>query len=408
MQNSQAAPTYYFGNNAIGTITDQNDPNAQSISFFTCATTGQVTDVIAYIAGASQGNAIAAIYAVNGNAPTTLLKQSNPASISTSFSWVDFQLPTPYTPTSGTTYGLAIMGNVPVNIRIVSGTGQRTGGPGYGSYAKGFTNPFGTIWFNDYSGAMSIYAAGTGSTPTATPTPTPDPTGTPTPKSTVKPANPSSSTNLAPIPDAWGSYSELGSVNYGTGVQITHLDTSVTFNGQPSIRIDAHTSADMNTYRECDSNCLSIKPGDHVTISIWIKTGGTHSDANYAHETGGVYGARIGGDFYADGQQVDGFTSSGGPNNAFSMVPYTPNGPNWVSTKGTASGTNVMFVPWGSDWTQQTWDFIVPSQYYTQDQMTGQSIPPSQISGVILWLDARETTYPYPVWFADAQVHISA
>ncbi len=55
------------------------------------------------------------------------------------------------------------MGNVPVNLVIVSGTGQRTGGPGYGSYTKGFTNPFGTIWFNDPTGAMSIYATSTSS-----------------------------------------------------------------------------------------------------------------------------------------------------------------------------------------------------------------------------------------------------
>jgi hypothetical protein len=52
------------------------------------------------------------------------------------------------------------MGNVPVNLVIVAGSGQRTGGPGSGSYANGFTNPFGTIWFNDLAGAMSIYASG--------------------------------------------------------------------------------------------------------------------------------------------------------------------------------------------------------------------------------------------------------
>ncbi len=92
-------------------------------------------------------------------------------SLGTTFSWVDFQLSTSYTVTSGTTYGLAVMGNVPVNIRLNGGTGQRTGGPGYGSFANGFTNPFGTVWFNDVTdGAMSIYATGSGSpTPTSTP-----------------------------------------------------------------------------------------------------------------------------------------------------------------------------------------------------------------------------------------------
>ena len=84
------------------------------------------------------------------------------------------------------------MGNVPVNLAIVAGTGQRTGGPGYGSYTKGFTNPFGTVWFNDLAGAMSIYATGTSSaTPTTTPTPvptsTPTPTQVPAPTSTPTP-----------------------------------------------------------------------------------------------------------------------------------------------------------------------------------------------------------------------------
>ena len=163
-----------FGNNAVGTYRDQNDPNVQSISYFKAATTGSVTDIVAYISGASPGKATAALYAVNGNSPSTLLTQSSSVTIGTTSSWVDFQLSTPYTVTSGTTYGLAIMGNVALNLAVVSGTGQRTGGPGYSSYANGFANPFGTVWFNDVTGAMSIYATGTSTTPTPTPTPTPD------------------------------------------------------------------------------------------------------------------------------------------------------------------------------------------------------------------------------------------
>ena len=74
------------------------------------------------------------------------------------------------------------MGNIPVNIAIVTGTGQRTGGPGDNSYTNGFANPFGTIWFNDLTGAMSIYATSTStSTPTPTPTPTTTPSSTPAP-----------------------------------------------------------------------------------------------------------------------------------------------------------------------------------------------------------------------------------
>ena len=45
--------SFTFGNTAIGTYHDQNEANAQSISYFTSTTTGSVTDIIAYISGAS-------------------------------------------------------------------------------------------------------------------------------------------------------------------------------------------------------------------------------------------------------------------------------------------------------------------------------------------------------------------
>jgi len=151
---------------------------------------------MAYVDGASSGKATAALYAVSGSSAGALLEQSSAVSIGTTFSWIDFSLSTPYTVTAGTTYGLAVMGNVPVNIVIVTGTGQRTGGPGYSSYTNGFANPFGTIWFNDYTGAMSIYATGTStSTPTPTTTPTPVPTSTPISDPTPAPAQTPSSTN---------------------------------------------------------------------------------------------------------------------------------------------------------------------------------------------------------------------
>ncbi len=152
----QGALIPVFGNTAIGTIMDQNDANAQSISYFTSTSTGLVTDIFAYIDGASSGNVIAALYAVNGGSAGALLAQSKSVSLGTTFSWVDFQLITPFVATSGTTYGLAIMGNVPVNVMVVSGTGQRDHNA-VSSYARGFANPFGNIWGTDDRGAMSIY-----------------------------------------------------------------------------------------------------------------------------------------------------------------------------------------------------------------------------------------------------------
>ena len=77
----QGALVPVFGNTVIGTIMDQNDANAQSISYFTTTSTGLVTDIMAYIDGASSGNAIAAIYSVSGNAAGALLAQSKPVTL---------------------------------------------------------------------------------------------------------------------------------------------------------------------------------------------------------------------------------------------------------------------------------------------------------------------------------------
>jgi pimeloyl-ACP methyl ester carboxylesterase len=149
----------FFGNKAVGTVFDQNDANAQSVSYFTCTKPGVVTNIMAYISGVSQGNCIAALNAVNQGSAGALLAQSNPVNIGTTFSWVDFRLPKPYTVTAGMTYGLALMGDVHVNLMIVPGTGQRDHNA-VSSYAKGFANPFGLIWGTDDRGAMSIYATG--------------------------------------------------------------------------------------------------------------------------------------------------------------------------------------------------------------------------------------------------------
>jgi hypothetical protein len=263
-----------FGNTAIGTNIDTNDAKAQSISYFTCTTTGSVTHIVAYMRGTVSGNSMAALYAVTGATPGALLAQSNSVNIGTSFSWIDFQLQTPYTTTSGTTYGLAIMGNVPVNIALVSGTGQRTGGPGYGSYANGFKDPFGTVWFNDVTGAMSIYATSTNSislTPTASPSPTFSPTPTPSPNSP----------NLEPLS---AFYADMN----GAASSYASLDYVTLHNGNPSIR----TGADyVRSTREVDGAWISVKPGDHIVMTCWVKTAAFTSSDIQA-------GATFGWDFY--------------------------------------------------------------------------------------------------------------
>ena len=155
-----------LGNNTVGVLTERNDPNAQSISYFTASSSTTITEVVAYIAGTtSSGNARVALYGDDDS----FIDQSNIVSINAGpiLSWVTFQFPT-YTLDSGHTYGLAIMGDVELTFALLPNSGQRAAGPGNGNFATGFSSPFGYKWFDDPVGSISIYASGT-----ATPTPSP-------------------------------------------------------------------------------------------------------------------------------------------------------------------------------------------------------------------------------------------
>jgi len=151
--------SFLFGNTAIGSFFDQNDPNAKSASYFTCSVDGQVTDIYAYIARAySTGSAKAAIYADDSGQAGALIAQSFAVSITSSYSWVDFELPTPERVTSGAVYWLAICSYEPLKLSIVLDSGVRA--LNGNSYSEGFSDPFGLVWATDPAGAMSIYASG--------------------------------------------------------------------------------------------------------------------------------------------------------------------------------------------------------------------------------------------------------
>ena len=150
---------FTFGNTAIGTLFDRNDPNAKSASNFTCEITGQITDIYAYVARAdSTGTGQAAIYADELGYPGVLIAQSNAEIITTSFSWVDFHMPTLENVTSGTVYWLSICSDDMLNLYEVAGSGVRVHNGNI--YRGGFSDPFGLIWGEpDPTGAMSIYAS---------------------------------------------------------------------------------------------------------------------------------------------------------------------------------------------------------------------------------------------------------
>ncbi len=338
-----------FGNSAIGTYKDQNDQNAQSISYFKATTTGPITDIIAYISGATTGKATAALYAVNGNTPNTLLAQSN--SVKHWHNLLMDRLPTNNPNHCNCRNNLRTRNNGqrPSKHRIVTGTGQRTGGPGDKSYTKGFTNPFGTTWFNDLTGAMSIYATSTtSSTPTQTPTPTPTTTPTPTPTTPIPaPTLPtSSSTNLAPLP----SFS-VSSGSYSVNGNPTYIKYPVTVNGQTAIemlRNPATAVCSSSDDRELNGQWIDINPGDRIVFTAWFIT-----TASSQGDTSNVHGGCLDIDMYGGNNpngvnRICGIMASDGTDNYY--------------TNGIPSPTTC--VPWGTGtWTQVTMDFVVPSTY---------------------------------------------
>ncbi len=150
--------TFTFGNTEVGTIFDQNDANAKSASNFVCSNNGQITDIYAYIARAySTETGKAAMYADDSGQPGALIAQSTAATITTSYEWVDFKLPTPERVVLGVVYWLSICSDEPLNIVIVLNSGARAHNEN--PYVEGFSDPFGIAWNTDLAGAMSVYAS---------------------------------------------------------------------------------------------------------------------------------------------------------------------------------------------------------------------------------------------------------
>ncbi len=204
--------------------------------------------------------------------------------------------------------------------------------------------------------------------PTVTPTSTPVPTVTPT--STPVPTPSSNPENLAVLPDDWD-------LTFGSLPQFSFLDTSVTYYGMPSIRLES----DSYNYREVDGNWYSVKPGDHIVVSCWIKT-----DNDPAENDNILHGARIGFDLY-------GVTEGG-----MKIIDSWPH----YGAEHIAS-----VVRWNTQtWTHKTWDIIIPSTYYTVTTR-GESIAPTQISSIVLWLDARPYVSAGNAYFANTELYIN-
>lgn len=174
---------------------------------------------------------------------------------------------------------------------------------------------------------------------------------------------------MAPIPDGWN-------LIYPGSPQYCFLDYSVTHNGHVSIRIEP----DYVGVRECDSNFFPIEPGDHIVIKSWIKIEDNGDRDVWS-------GARIGIDLIGDYDAT-------------------------IGRYPCLKGYDSQYVNWGTQgWVQRTLDFIVPSDYFTVDEVTGRTIRPTQATAAGMWLQVWSSTYggtePGNAWFADAEYYIN-
>lgn len=223
-------------------------------------------------------------------------------------------------------------------------------------------------------------------TPTATPTPTVKPTTTPTP--TPSPTSTTSTTRTSNV-------AAFNDENWYTDVTWTKIpagnvawETSTTHNGALTLKV---TPDFTNGNSGADHDGLTVHPGDHIVMSVWIKTGGS-VPVSYA-------GARMGMDVYGSTGRITGVHS----------VQQASDGCR------STTGIDENYVHWGSDWTLVTWDFVMPATYISDggsasisnNYANGQAVTPATI---IPWIQVWDANYPnnaYTCYFSDFQVHIN-
>lgn len=207
--------------------------------------------------------------------------------------------------------------------------------------------------------------------------------------------------NLAIIPYDFSDYK--GNITYNGGKQITFLDHNVVRTiGKPSIRIEPHTSADLNIAREVDGKWYPAKPGDRILAKCWMKT-----DKSTPEENADIWhGARIGIDCYAH------------TNLGYGIIGYDVGDhiegaghPHWGDEhrKG--------MVMWNTpDWTQKILDFYIENKYYDRVVVTSEGLTqwqicePIKVDSIVLWLQAMQVndgTTKGNAWFADTELYIN-
>jgi hypothetical protein len=233
--------------------------------------------------------------------------------------------------------------------------------------------------------------------------PQPTPENTSNTKTEINPPMPYTGTNYAPmfqndangIPYSqslchWGDYHIFGDVCFGNPniyPQITHRDTTVLGpSGKASIRIDGPGNS-FNGAREVNGYQVTVKPGDHVVMTMWIKANNSSVGA------GGIFGFDV--------------VGSGG-DNILEVTPRVPQDEVWTLPISLRVG-NPVYVPYNSDWTQLICDVTIPYTVYTHED-NGQALshgPQTIIALNPLFGASWNLGESAAVWFADAEIFVN-
>lgn len=166
-----------------------------------------------------------------------------------------------------------------------------------------------------------------------------------------------------------------------------YADTTATHQGQPTFRIEPDFSGNGNS--GADHWGPAVKPGDHIVMGCWIKTGGS-TPQSFA-------GGRMGLDYY---DRSDHAISA-----AVSQLSAS------TGTYGTDAEVNHNYVHWGSDWTYRQWDFIVPATVQGSGQSTYYPVGSSGIPALVVpWIQVWDINYPdnaCTCWFSGFTLYVN-
>lgn len=186
-------------------------------------------------------------------------------------------------------------------------------------------------------------------------------------------------------------------------------DTSVLYNGQPTVRMDPTTSP---RGREIDVTWINLVGGNHVVFIAKVLSG--HSTHNYPYS-----GVRLGLDMYAspigrvesvprDYTWLNGEyrSSNSSPFTHDTLQKYADYVGNAVYPSISPTNPNPIVstfqAEWDSNWVILTWDFYVPKNTYYN--ASGAS---ATINGGIPWFDcASVSDTPASAWFADIKIYV--